>query len=265
MRGYLRPLLLAGAVEKRRHGGFPGTFDYRLTPAGSELLEVASVVGAWLARSSRPALSLGSDAAKPALRLLVESWATGIAPVLAAVEAVSLTQLSRSLPALSYPALERRVSSMRRLGLVRSLADRQAPVPLAATDWMRASVAPVTASMSWRQELLQAPRGTIEAGLRYALALARLQPSAGGTCRLEVHAAGEPSRALVELTVELEKEAATVASDHRGGTSTAEINGSVGDWIEALVKGNEHGLSFAGEPAVAAELVGAMHDGIRER
>lgn len=246
-RGYLRPLTAAGALEVRRHGGFPGSFDYRLTVSGRRLVDVATVAGAWLAHSPVGALALGSEGAKAALRALVESWKTGIAQALVATTPASLTELSKGASALSYPALERRVSALRRLGLVRtSASERGSRTSISPTDWMRRGVGPVTASMSWGQALARVAPADVEAGLLYALGAAGASPAPQGSCRLKVLADEDPNRALVELAVAA-----------RGGATVA-IDGRLGDWIEALVRGRKDGLGLGGDTAVGDELLTAL-------
>ncbi len=151
VRGYVRPLVVAGAIEQRRHGGFPGGYDYRLTPAGRDLAAVGQRVAAWLDAAPRETAPLGSEAGKRAIRALVNAWEAGIVRALTASRP-TVTQLAIAIPEISYPALERRVTAMRRIGMVDTSDGGREGFPLLASDWLRASAVPLTAAVRWELE-----------------------------------------------------------------------------------------------------------------
>jgi DNA-binding HxlR family transcriptional regulator len=151
MRTYLRSLVKAGVVEKRRWGGFPGTVDYRLTPAGRDLLGVAEAFAAWLSTSPQGPRDLGTAAAKRATKALIDGWATGMVWALAS-RPRSLTELDNAIAQFSYPALERRLSSMRRFGLVRPLPSDGRSTPFELSDWLRIATAPLDAAARWERK-----------------------------------------------------------------------------------------------------------------
>lgn len=156
MRGYLRSLAAAGVVAKRRHAGFPGTVDYRITAAGHDLLDVAEVLAAWLATSPQGLTTLGTTAAKHAIRALIEGRTNGMTQVLAS-RPRSLTELDEAVVGLSYPALERRLGSMHRLGLVEAVSANGRGVRFAISDWQRMATVPLDAAARWERRWLDAP------------------------------------------------------------------------------------------------------------
>jgi DNA-binding HxlR family transcriptional regulator len=150
MRGRLRSLARAGVVEKRRQAGFPGYVDYRLTAAGQDLPELFTVLATWLEASPGGSIAFGSDTAKGAIKALVEASSSGIARALAR-SPLSLTELSREVTCLSYPSLERRLSTMRRLGLVEARSSRRRGIPFVTSDWMRAAAELLAAAAAWER------------------------------------------------------------------------------------------------------------------
>lgn len=153
MRGYLRSLAAAKAVEKRRHGGFPGTVDYRLTAAGDDLIGVAETLASWLATSPQRPAALGTSDARRATKALVEGWASGIVRILAS-HPRSLTELDGAIYGLSYPALERRLALMRRFGLVQAVPASGRSTRFEVSDWLRTSAAPLDAGTRWERRWL---------------------------------------------------------------------------------------------------------------
>ncbi len=155
MRGHLRSLAAVGVVAKRRHAGFPGTVDYRLTAAGQDLLEVVETLTAWLATSPQGPTALGTTAAKRAIRALIEGRTSGMTQVLAS-QPCSLTELDEAVLDLSYPALERRLGSMHRLGLVEAVSANGRGVRFAISDWQRLATVPLDAGARWERRWLDA-------------------------------------------------------------------------------------------------------------
>jgi DNA-binding HxlR family transcriptional regulator len=151
VRGHLRSLVAAAAVEKRCHGGFPGSVDYRLTAAGRELIGIAEIYSSWLALAPDGSKLLGTAAAKRATRALVEGWACGIVRALAD-RPRSLTELNRLISARSYPALERRLAKMRRLGLVQPVAGDGGRTPFVPSEWLRLARASMEAASRWESK-----------------------------------------------------------------------------------------------------------------
>jgi DNA-binding HxlR family transcriptional regulator len=148
LRSYLRSLAAARVLEKRCHGGFPGAVDYRLTAAGDDLRGVTEALAVWLATAPDGPTALGSRAAKRAVKALIEAWATGIARALAS-RTRSLAELDEAIVDLSYPALERRLSSLRRLGLVQAVPGRGRGTLLELSDWLHLGIAPLSAAAGW--------------------------------------------------------------------------------------------------------------------
>lgn len=242
-RGYLRSLSAAGLVEKRRHGGFPGIFDYRLTAAGRELKEVEEALVGWLAASPREQIPLGSLAAKRAIRTLVGSWTTGIVPALSP-GALSLAELAAAIPGLSYPSVERRLSAMRRLGLVRDVPGAGTSTAFCAADWLRLGLTPLAEAARWERRGQDEPPPIAAADLEAAflLLLPRLRP-------LEADSDGSktvvrrPEPDVVSCTLRQESQ------------PVAWAQGAPDAWVATILDRDPRGLEFGGETRLAATLV----------
>jgi DNA-binding HxlR family transcriptional regulator len=258
-RGYLRSLAAVGAVEKRRHGGFPGSFDYRLTAAGHDLVGVAEMLSAWLAASPSGRLPPGSAAARGAIRALCEAWRSGIVRALAAAP-LSLAELDIAVADLSYPALKRRLATMRRLELVRVEPGSQERRPLAVDDWLRLAAPPLLAAARWERRWSPRPTSLtgrdVEAWLLLTLPPLRLPERVSGACRVTVRMA---DGALAGATAEVLEGAVVSCTPELAGEPTASVDGSLDAWISAILGRDPGGLELAGASPLAVGLI----DGVR--
>src|SRR4051794_1396689 len=115
MRLYSRTLNDLGIIDRQHQATFPGSVEYRITQAGQDLLGVAKILDGWLSLGPRGPIDLGSTASKSATKALVEGWSTNIVRAIAS-RPLSLTELNKVIPKISYPSLERRLGSMRLAG-----------------------------------------------------------------------------------------------------------------------------------------------------
>lgn len=262
-RGYLRWFAAAAVAEKRRHGGFPGAFDYRLTPAGRDLVEVGETLAAWLAASPSGRLSLGSATAKGAIRALCEAWGSGIVHALAPAP-LSLAELDSTIAGLSYPALKRRLASMRRLGLVRAEPGSQEGRPFVIGDWLRLAVAPLLSAARWERRW--SPRPTpiagqdVETWFLLALPALRLPERISGTCRLTVRMSDD---ALAGVTAEVREDTVISCVPELADAPVARVDGSLDAWLAAILGHDPAGLEFAGDTGLAIDLVDEMRRYLR--
>jgi DNA-binding HxlR family transcriptional regulator len=269
LRGHLRALALAGAVEKRRHGGFPGSVDYRLTEAGDELKAVAEVLADWLKAAPQGEAPLGSDAAKHAVRVLLESWRAGIVHALAFAP-ISLTELAGHIDGLSYPAVERRLAAMRRLGLARAAPGASRSKPLAVTPWLQRAILPLAAAHSWQRRwhpaTARVARRDVEAMFLLALPAQPLPEAISGSCRLTLRSdAAERDTGLAGITAEITSGVVVPRMGDLAAPATATLEGSSGAWTSALVGVGPGMLEAGGETSLAAALLDQIRKELRSR
>ncbi|HEX5929348.1 MAG TPA: winged helix-turn-helix transcriptional regulator [Solirubrobacterales bacterium] len=263
LRGHLATLVELGVVQKRPTQQMPYAVENELTPLGRGLLDVAGRLEAWLKSSPDGAIPLESAAAKGAIKALVDGWESKMMRALAA-RPLSLTQLDRLISDFSYPALERRLASMRLAGLVEGQRGQGGGTPYAVTDWARFGVAPLAAASHCERVHMSdhsAPvtQIDIEAGFLLATPLVGLSRDVAGSCQLEVEASPGvvPRPAGVQVTVERGRVVSCVSrlQDSPG----AFASGTALKWFYAVKDGKVGELSFGGSGHLAEELVGGLH------
>ena len=264
LRSYLRNLEQLGAIERRREPEFPAAVSYRIATAGSEILKVSETLQAWLALAPEGPVPVGSQAAKSVVKALVDGWSSGIVRALAA-RPFALTELSRLIPSISYPTLERRLGAMRRVGLVeaRRTGTGGRGTPYSATVWLRHAVAPLTAATEWEQqhcpqEASPLRRMDIEAALLLAVPLLELDPDISTVCRVSVELSSGTSPDYAGVMVTVEDGRPTSWQSRLNGEADSWASGSVADWLQCFNGGQERQLEFGGDPSVAMTLTESL-------
>jgi DNA-binding HxlR family transcriptional regulator len=267
MRSHLRTLSDLGILERRRQNEFPGSLDYELTRPGREFLAVATLLQAWLADSPQGPISLGSDAAKRAVKALIDGWSSAIVRALAA-RPLSLTDLNRLIASHNYPSLERRLAALRLTGQIEAQPGKSRATPYAVTGWLRRSVAPLAAAARWERQhnaerTKPIARMDIESAFLLAVPLAKLSPEATGTCLLAVevrNGGSEPGLAGVQVGI---REGQVVSCLARlEGQSAASISGTASSWITAVTEADVDGLEVGGESDLGWRLLGALNEAL---
>lgn len=264
LRLYLKTLLEVGAIENHRRHEFPSGVTYEITAAGRQLLQVGSVVQAWLQDDPDGPIELGTPAGRSVLKALIEGWSNNILRALAA-RPLSLTELSRVIPKVSYPSLERRLSAMRLVHLLEAQREGGRSTPYKLTSWLRRSVGPITSAIGW--ERTQAPDLTMPIGrldvetiFLLAVPLMKLPEDANGKCRLavEVHDGASPVFAGVLVSVEAGKVVSCVA--HLDGGAGAWASGKPLAWLRQMNGSKRTELEVGGD----ATLAKAITEGLRQ-
>jgi DNA-binding HxlR family transcriptional regulator len=266
LRGHLGNLIDIGAVEKRSRHGRPSKVDNALTPIGSELLLVAEVLEAWLARSSGRPLDLESEAGKAAVKALIGGWSSTMLRALAA-RPFSLTELDNLITALTYPALERRLSAMHMAGQVEAMPSGGKGTPYVITDWLRHSVAPlVTAARCERRHLrtgsVPLSRIDMETFLLLATPLVALPRGVSGSCQFVVEMGDEPGSRPIGVRLSIEQGTIVECTSMLEPRQASSVHGAVGAWLEALVTGKVERLRIEGDGQLARIAAGAFHDAL---
>ena len=269
LRGQVGNLRGIGALERQVRSGMPYTVENELTAVGEEVLTVAEIVEAWLARAPQGSIPLGSEAAKGAIRALVGGWGSTMLRALAA-RPLSLTELSSVINAHSYPALERRLSAMRaaRQLELRPSGDRGAK-PYGVTDWTRQAVAPIAAA--GRCECRHLAHSTsplaridIEAIFLLSVPLVDLDVTHSGACLLAVDTdpggSRQPTDRLAGVHVDVEEGAIVACSSRLEYDPQTWALGSTGAWVDAILEGKAERLRIGGDRVkLAEELIQRLH------
>lgn len=263
LRGHLATLVELGAVERQPGSEMPFAVENRLTPMGHDLLAVATLLEEWLARAPGRPISLESGSAKGVIKALVDGWGSTILQVLAS-HPTSLTELDRGIDALSYPAIERRLSSLRLAGLVEPMPSAGGSTPYTLTEWGRRGVVPLVAAgycetAHPRSEVPPVTRFDVEAAFMMAMPLAELPVAANGSCRIEVEADGSRLAEGAEVTVRTEAGTVVACDADEGSEAVAFAAGSPEAWLTALGEGAFERLQLGGTGGLAERIVSGLH------
>jgi DNA-binding HxlR family transcriptional regulator len=263
LRAKLRTLCDGSIVERRRQDGFPGPVYYQLAPAGEELLDVARALGDWLSSAPTGASELGTDIAKQQVKALVGGWDIGVVRVLSATP-LTLTQLSRLIPTVNYPSLERRIASMRLGGQLGVLPVGAKGKPYTVTRWLRHAVTPLSAACRWEQLYAPGPAEgpgplDIEAALLLAVPGLRLDTAISGSCRLAVELGDRPPLSIAGVIAHVEKGRVVGCSSKVEEGASAWAAGPPLSWIQAVAGGSRDGLESGGDIRLVAALICGLH------
>jgi DNA-binding HxlR family transcriptional regulator len=269
LRGHLANLSALGVVSKRPTQQMPYAVENELTPMGRELLDVADRLQVWLQMAPDGPISLESVASKGAIKALIDGWGSRMMRALAA-RPLSLTELDSLISDLSYPALERRLSSMRIAGLVEAQLGRGVGTPYGVTEWARKGIAPIAAA-SHCELVHLGPRSApvtqidIEAAFLLATPLVGLSEPVAGLCQLEV----EPTPGLIPtptgVQVVIEEGRVVSCVSRLEPDPPAYAVGSAIKWFNAVRDGQIGELRFGGSPKIAEDVVAGLHATFTQR
>jgi DNA-binding HxlR family transcriptional regulator len=268
LRGHLSSLVEMGVLSKRPTQRMPYAVENELTPTGHELLDVAGRLQVWLGQAPDGPIALDSGAAKGAIKALIDGWGSTMMRALA-VRPLSLTELDSLISGLSYPALERRLSSMRIAGLVEARPSQGTGTPYGVTNWARLGVGPLVAASHYElvhvaPDAIAAAELDVTAALLLAAPLAGLPERRAGSCQLEV----EPTPGVVPepIGVQVTIEGGKVVSCVSGlePAPAAYAVGSAIKWLEAVRYGALDQLRFGGSPPLAEEMVVGLHAAFKD-
>jgi DNA-binding HxlR family transcriptional regulator len=264
MRLYSRTLAELGIIERQRQAAFPGSAEYRITSTGRDLLGVAGILETWLAVAPREPIVLGTTASKSATKALVEGWATNIVRAIAA-QPLSLTELNKVIPKVSYPSLERRLGAMRLAGLVDPQRSDRRGTPYGATDWLRRAVIPMASAAAWERRHRPAgaqPIGRlgVEAVFLLAIPLLRMPPTFSGKFRLAVEVQSGNSPIFAGALVCFEDGVVVSCSSRLEGDADAWVSGTPDAWLRRMSGVAHGGLEMRGDIASAGVLLDAVQD-----
>lgn len=261
LRAYTRSLTEEGVLERRREG-FPGAVTFALAPAGEELLAIADVLERWLNEAPEGPVPLGSSVAKTATRALIEGWSTKVVRALAA-RPLSLIELSRLIPDVTYPSLERRLTAMRLAGQIEVCPGANRGTNLQVSGWLRRSIAPLAVAVRWerRHGTSTQPLGRMdsEAAFLLAVPLLRMSDELSGSCRLTVEFPRAKEHRVAGVTVQVRNGAVESCVSRLEGNATAWATGSVAQWLQALIDGDPVGLEVGGDGRLATAHVDGLH------
>lgn len=262
MRLYSRTLTEEGIIDRRRRTEFPGSAEYMITDAGRDLLNVARILQDWLQVAPEEPIQLGSPSSKSATKALVEGWSTNIVRALAA-RPLSLTELNRLIPKVSYPSLERRLGAMRLARLVEPHPGDGRGTPYAATEWLRRAVVPIASAAGWERRYRpkdSRPIGRlgVEAAFLLAVPLLEMPADFGGRCRFAVEVQGGSSPVFAGVLVHFEEGRVVSCSSRLEGEVDGWAVGSPEAWLRRMNGSEGAGLELGGDGAMVEAFLDSL-------
>jgi len=259
----LQDLVELGLLRRRRQTEFPWASHYELAKPGRELLVVADALDAWLSEGGSGSATTGDQSATRTIKLLIDGWTSTMVRALAA-KPLTLTELSRLIFDLNYPALERRLGAMHREGLVAPVACRGPGTPYAVTARLRRAIAPLAAAARW--ERVHAPdssapvgRLDVEAAFLLALPLVELPEQLNGSCRLVVELGRGGNLRLAGIVATVENGRVTSRATDLRAKAGAWAAGSATAWLAAVIAHDRASLELGGDGRLTAELIDGLH------
>jgi DNA-binding HxlR family transcriptional regulator len=263
LRGHLAELEEFGALSKKPTQRTSYAVENVLTAMGEDLLRVAGSLEHWLSRAPERPIALESGAAKRTVKALVDGWGSTMMRCLAS-RPMSLTELDREIAELSYPALERRLCSMRLAGLIEARPSNGSATPYAVTDWARRGAAPLAfASHCERTHMgdraVAMTELDIETVFLLITPLVGLPEESSGTCQLEVEPTPRELREQSGVRVEVERGKVVACQCELGSDRESYAIGTTKTWFLAIKEGSLEELRFGGGSRFAESLVLGLH------
>jgi len=235
-----------------------------IMPSVDEIFFVRFAAEQWLQKAPGGALRIGSEEADAAVLALAEGWSETVVHALA-TRPLTLTELGRAVGGPGRAGLECRLAAMRGAGLVEARPGDVEGALYAATDWLRAGIAPLVAAARFEHhfdpvELPKIESLDVEAAFLLTLPLIGLPAELTGVCRLVVELprvevilpAGVMARVeggrVVSCTARLEEKADAFAT----GPPTA--------WMDAVINPPASRVIPEGDEALVRALLEGLHD-----
>lgn len=263
IRVYSRTLAEMGVLEQRRQREIAGSSLYSLTSSGTALLKVGEMLQEWLDECPDGPIELGSTCSKSTVGALVEGWSTNIIRALAG-QPLSLTQLNRLIPKVSYPSLERRLAGLRLAHLVEPQPGNGRGTPYRVTRWLQRAVIPGIAAAGW--ERMWVPDSTtpigrldVEAAFLLAVPLLDLPDDLTGRCRLAVEVRGGSRPVFAGVSMCVEEGRVVSCSSRLEGEAGGWISGTPMEWLRRMNGHPGEKLEVGGD----VELVLTVADALR--
>jgi DNA-binding HxlR family transcriptional regulator len=259
MRVYMREMEDLRLILRTREKSFPGTVHCELTPAGEQLLQVGEVLEDWLREAPHGPVSLGTPAAKSHVKALLEGWSVHAVRLLAA-KSLSLTEVHRFIPAITYPSLERRLSAMNHAGLLERLKrEGRHGNPYRATRWLRRAAAPLAAAIAWERHCvpdlaLPIRNADIEALFLMLVPLLKLPQSAWGLCRLDVELKKGEEREFPGVSIGVEGGEIISCTTRWEKKHDLVVSGDPLDWINWIAFKDKDAVAITGDRGLARAL-----------
>lgn len=234
----------------------------RASPAGHELLFVGFILERWLNGCPDGPLKLGPESG-PALSALLSGWSSTVMHALAA-RPLTAAEATDAVGTLSYDVVEDRIEEMEGVGQLEALPGDEGETRYAATDWLRAGIAPLGAAA--RLEHRFPPGDTapiaaldVEAAFLLALPLLELPAELSGSCSLAVELDEGVSPSPAGVTARVENGRVVSCEPLLGELADSEATASAAEWLDTIIEPDAKLVRAGGERRLARRLLYELH------
>ena len=258
-----------GAIGKHEVRSLPRAVEYELLPAGRALSLVAGIAEAWLRQAPAYSPALAADSWRW-VAALADGWSGGLIRHLAR-EPAGQAELERSLEGASHFEIKGRLRRMHEAGIAELLPSGGVGRRYELSDWGRAGIAVIAAAGRFEREHLAdgpAPIGPDDAVTALLLALPIVVLADGWSGVLSFCATVDVDHGFRHqaeaVWVEMREGRVVAAGEGPGPTPDGWAQGSIGEWMAAVIGGTPKALQLGGDRATAAAVVEQLHQRLFE-
>lgn len=240
--------------------------EYRVTSGGQEVLFVGFVVERWLQSAPQGPLAFDSPEAARAVAALVEGWSATVMHALVR-EPLTLAELDDAVEDLRRRELKRHLDAMLSARQIEAHPGIDGEVIYAATDWLRAGIAPLIASA--RLERRDPKEGMapiealdVEAGFRCSLDLIELPRELSGSCWLGLNLEEDESACLTGVTAQIDQGRLVSCVPGLDKKADAWAAASASDWLDTVIEPDANLVRAGGDRWLASALLDAIHQAL---
>lgn len=258
-----------GLVGKREVRSLPRAVEYELLPPGRALILVARIAEAWL----RQAPGYSPDSAPDSWRwvaALADGWSGGLIRQLARASA-GQSDLERSVEGASHFEIKGRLRRMHEAGITELLPRQGIARRYELSEWGRAGIAVIAAAGRFEREYLvdgPAPIVPDDAVTALLMALPIVVLPSGWSGALSFCAKVDPSNRIgpqaEAVWVEMREGRVVAAGEGAGPAPDGWVQGSIEEWMAAVIGGNPGALQLGGDHAPAVAVLEQLHERLFE-
>ncbi len=237
--------------------------EYRVTSGGREGLFTGFVTERWLQSAPQGPVPFDSPEAERAVAALAEGWSATVVHALAR-EPLTMLELRQTVENQGRRGLKRHIAAMRSAGQVEALPVEGGETIYAATDWLRAGIAPLIASARLErrtphENMAPIDALDVEAGFRLSLPLLKLPKELSGSCSLGLNLAEDESASLTGVTARIEQGRIVSCAAGLDEKADAWAAASASDWLDTVIEPDAKRVRSGGDRWLARALVDALH------
>jgi DNA-binding HxlR family transcriptional regulator len=239
---------------------------YEVSSGGREMLFVAFIVERWLQHAPEGPLHFESRETERAVVALAEGWSATVMHVLARGPH-TFEELHHEAEDLGREELGDHLEAMQSAGLVESLSKEGEGTIYAATEWLRAGIAPLIASARLernnpRENMAPIDNLDVEAGFMLSLSQVELRRELSGVCRLGLNLDEEESSPMTGVTVEIDQGLIISCEPGIKKPANAWAAGTASQWLDTVIEPDADLVRTGGDRWLTRALLVQLHEAL---